>query len=234
MSKFPKRNPRLQDRDYPVLEHVRRYRITTPEVLHLMPEFADLERNAIMKVTSRLCDHEFLLSHPLYKSFTYFTLGRNGARVMGLETRHVGPLGPHALYRDYGVLAFCCLSPTRRERLRGSELEKEFPECWVKGRNVGIYFRDHHNSADLPGYIWVEAGGTTDHIFDVVSKNILDNKRQYPGLRKRIDEGAFALTVITYLEEKRNSIEMALARIKFPIYIRVEVIPELIHLLPSI
>jgi hypothetical protein len=229
-----RRNAHLQDRDYDILEHVMRYRITTPEVLHRMPEFADSERNAVTKVTSRLCENGFLLSFPLYKNYTYFTLGKNGARITYLPTRRVGPLGPQALYREYGMLAFCHLMGTPRERLRVKELEQKFRECFVKGCDVSHYYSERNGDVDIPAYVWVEGGGTVDHIFNVVSREILEKRRRHPGMRERIDEGRFALTVVTYNSEKREAIAGSLAKLRYPVYVRVEVIPELIHLLPPL
>jgi hypothetical protein len=104
----PSRNPRLQDRDLEILEHVMRYRMTTPEILH-RNFFSDSERNAVTKVTSRLSEHQFLQDYPLFGGQTYFSLGTRGAQVMGLSRRKVGPLGPQALFIEYGTLAFCCL-----------------------------------------------------------------------------------------------------------------------------
>jgi hypothetical protein len=79
----------------------------------------------------------------------------------------------------------------------------------------------------------VEAGGAPAHVLDVVSNNILGNRRHYPGMRERIDEGRYMVTVVTYNDEKRDAIAEVLKKLRYPVYIRVEVIPELIHLLPA-
>src|SRR5262245_60806711 len=98
MPRHPTRSPLLQERDQEILDHVMRYRLTTPEVLHRL-FFSDSERNAVTKVTSRLCQNEFLQSHVLYASHTYFTLAPQGAKLTGLARKKIGPLGPQSLFR---------------------------------------------------------------------------------------------------------------------------------------
>ena len=53
------RRPQLTDRDFRIFDHLRRYRLTTREILHQL-FFSDLDLTAFTKVTSRLVDGGYL------------------------------------------------------------------------------------------------------------------------------------------------------------------------------
>jgi len=233
MPRPPIRNPRLQDRDYDLLQHVLRYRLSTPEILHRL-FFQDSDRNAVTKVTSKLCVSQFLLSHQLYAGYTYFTLGRRGAKVVGMSRCKTGPLGPQALYREYGTLAFCCRSEMPRERLRTAEIMRRHPE-YISGRlDAGHYYLDEHESIVRLGYIWVEGAGEINHIVRTVQDAIIEQRRSVPALRQLIEEGRFVVSVVTLNDDKKSEIQRALNGLATTVFFRVEVVPELIHLLPSV
>lgn len=231
MARRPRHNPRLQDRDYDILEHVDRYRLTTPQILHQL-FFSDSDRNAVTKVTSRLCTDEFLAVHPLYGSNVYFTLGRRGAKLFRLAAGRVGAIGPQALYRDFGVLHFCCQAPTPREKLRFSDIQQKYPQAIAKGLDSSHYYVDHHDGISRLAYIWVEAAGTVAHITHKIRHDIIEHRRHVPVLRQLIDEGRFAVAIITYSDDKRAAIIDALRQVPTSAAFRVEVVPELRHLLP--
>lgn len=230
MARRPRQNPRLQDRDYELLEHVDRYHLSTPEILHRL-FFADSDRNAVTKVTSRLCADEFLCSHPLYGSNVYFTLGRRGAKSFGLAARRVGAIKPQPLYRDFGVLYFCCRGNVRREKLRFCDIQKEHSEIIGPGLDSSHYYIDQDAGTTRLAYIWVEGAGTTTHITNKIKQDIVGQRRGIPKLRQLIDEGKFAVAIVTISEEKRAAIVDALQRLPTTVAFRVESVPELIHLL---
>ncbi len=120
MAKRITKHPRLVDRDYDILDHLRRYRLTTREVLHRL-FFADCEPNAVTKVTSRLVDHGFLNRYELYTGRSYYVIGPESAKLLGISLKKCKPLGTQALPREYGILLFCCMTPTPRERLLVSD-----------------------------------------------------------------------------------------------------------------
>lgn len=211
-----------------------RYRITTPQVLHQL-FFPDSDRNAVTKVTSRLCAQEFLASHPLYGSNIYFSLGKNGARIFGLPARRVAkPLGPQALYREYGTLAFCCLGDTQREKIRVRELIERFPAVAARSLDASHYYLDVEGEKIRLGYIWVEAGGPIDHIVRTVRDEIIEERRRVPALNEFITNSKFVVAVVTMRPEKRVAIADALRRVVTTAMFRVEVVPELVHLLSGV
>lgn len=229
-------SPRYIDRNEAILEHVMRYRMTTPAVLHRL-FFEDSERNAVTKVTSRLCDQRMLASHCLHGSHVYFSLGKAGARHRGLRAGLVKPLGPQAIYREYGILSFCCLGQKLRTRLRFAEIYRDRPQLIAKHLDSSHYYldRESKDSGTRLGYIWVEAGGSTDHIIRTVQRKIIEPRLSVPTLRELIHRGQFLVAIVTYHEEKRRQILEALSGLRATtVTFRVEVFPELQHLLTEI
>jgi len=238
MTLRPRHNPRLRDRDHEILEHVMRYRITTPEVLR-QRFFPETDRTAVTKVTTRLCADEFLASYPLYERHIYFTLGRRGAKVCGLTPSKVGPLGPQSLYREFGTLLFCCRSTPERERIRFSQFQREFAPLVIGRLDASHYYVDRHQASDGKtidrlGFIWVEGAGSVDHIVRTLRNDIIEPRRQVPEFRRRIEAGLFLIAVVTISEDKRAQIRQALSGLVTPVFFRVAAVPELIHLLPSL
>lgn len=231
MPRRPRHHPLLQDRDYEILEHVDRYRLSTPEILHQL-FFDDSDRNAVTKVTSRLCADEFLQSHRLYGSNKYFTLGGAGAKRCRLAAKRVGAIGPQALYRDFGVLHYCCRADVPRQKLRFSEVQEKYPQAIAAGLDSSHYYIDLHDGISRLAYIWVEGAGTVAHITHKIKQDIIDSRRYVPALRNLIDEGRFAVAVVTFNDDKRLAILDGLRQIPTTVAFRVEVVPELTQLIP--
>ena len=232
MSLHPSHNPRLQERDEDILEHVRRYRLSTPEVLHRL-FFDDSERNAVTKVTTRLTELKFLENHPLFGANRYFTLGSLGARAMGRTQKNVGPLGPQALYRDFGALEFFCRANPPRTNFTVSELARDpkFAPLLARKIDSSHYYLDVEDGVNRLGYLWVEGGGPIEHIVRKVQQKIIDPRMSVPILANYIQTRRFVVAVVTCTEAKRALIADALRQIATPAHFRIEVVPDLIQLL---
>ncbi|MBS0261573.1 MAG: hypothetical protein JSS02_06405 [Planctomycetes bacterium] len=231
MPRHPSRNPRLQDRDYEILQHVLRYRITTPEVLHRL-FFDDSERNAVTKVTSRLISLDFLQSHPLFAGRTYLNLGSKGAKICGVSSRKTGSLGPQALYIEYGTLAYCQLGPVLRERMRVSDLSHRNPSLLARGLDSSHYYLDIDDGAKRFGLIRVDGGGDVAHVVRKCRQDI-EAREEIPAFRELIYQGAFLIAVVTLSDEKRAALERELRTVATPVAFRVEVVPDLRQLLAA-
>ena len=157
------KHPRLVDRDYEILDHLRRYRMTTREVLHRL-FFSDSELNAVTKVTSRLVDHGFLNRYELYSGRSYFVVGPESAKLFGLSPKKCKAIGTQALPREYGILLYCCMASTPRERLLVSELQQKIPNFTGKRSDCGHYYLDHDGENVRLAHIRVDQGGPPDHV----------------------------------------------------------------------
>lgn len=235
----PRNTPDLLrgDRNRDILEHVARYRLTTPPVLfNLFFEATLADDNAVTKVTSRLVERDFLRKFNLHGSYKYFTLGKRGAKTVGVKPKLVGkPLGSQALFRDYGTLRFCSARPTERELLKFSEINARYPELKHRKLDFKHYYLDQSGAEAELGYIWIDGGGDEAHIARKMQQDIIAPRLQVPGLREHIQQGRFTFAIVTLSDEKKLQILDALDQLRFvdPIIFRVEVVPELLPLLPS-
>lgn len=237
MTRRPRNNPRLPlERDWEILRHVMLYRLTTPEVLHKL-FFSDSERNAVTKVTSRLCALEFLESRSFFDRYIYFTLGRRGAKTQGIAYAKAGIRGAQSLYREYATLAFCMKNHRRRWRVRSGEFREKYPTLVLGRLDTSHYFLETSGEGDTQrerlGYIWADGGGGVDHIVRTLKNDVIETRRLAPDFRRLIDSGSFYVAVVTMTAGKAQDLIKAIPNIPHPVQFYVEVIPELIHILPG-
>ena len=226
MPRKPTKNPRLVDRDYEILDHLARYRLTTREVLHKL-YFDDSELNAVTKVTSRLTEHGFLNKYELAPGRSYFVMGPESARIMGVSPKKCKPIGPQALPKEYATLYFCCMNEPQRERLRVSELNKKFPDLMARKIDNSHYYLDRADDGTVRlAYLRIDQGGTRDHIARKCEKDIEDRQR-IPSFRELIETDRFLITVVTAREAKADLVRETLKRRSWPIRFRVSVVEEL-------
>ena len=164
----------------------------------------------------------------------YFALGKNGARIMGMPQARVKPLGQQAKYREFGTLMFCMRAREQRRRLRVSELHQLIPELAKSRLDAAHYYIDYDGQLRRLGYIWVEAGGPVDHIVRSVMKDIIEPRAQIPQLQGQMSLGKFIVAIVTMHENKCAEITASLAKLRTPVLFRVEAVPELAHLLPTL
>jgi hypothetical protein len=223
------KRPRLGDRDYEIFQHLLRYRLTTREVLHRLL-FADSEINAVTKVTSRLTKHGYLNRYELYTPRSYFVLGPQAAKILGVSPKKTNSLGPLALAREYGNLAYCCLAESPRERLLVSEIRERDPKFLQAKLDSSHYYLDDDGETVRLGYIRVDLGGPPDHVVRKCTED-LEDRYVHTGFRELIDQGRFLIGIVTGREEKKETIRDALRRHRWPIRFRVEVVSDLVHLI---
>ena len=216
---------KLSDRDYEILRHLKRYRVTTREVLGRL-FFRDSELNAVSKVVSRLEKGGYLSSHELASGTgrRYYTVGATACRLLGLSTRKAGPRGPQALLTDYAILLYCCGRETEsaRKRLAVSELASKQPNLLGKGMDAGRYVLETPAvGVSTLGFVRVDHGGDVAHIVRKCAADV-EKRAGIRSIRQLMDERRFVLVVVTASEDKRLEIRDALARRPWLVQFRVE------------
>lgn len=229
MPREPAKNPRLGDRDYEIFQHLLRYRLTTREILHQL-FFSDSEPNAATKVTSRLVLHDYLRRYDLFPPRSYFVVGPQAARFLGISSKKAASLGPQALMREYGTLAFCCLSKEPRQRLTVSELQQRYPQLLAGGLDSSHYYLDNDGQTTRLAYIRVDHGGPPDHVVRKCREDF-DARYRHEAFRPVIDNDRFLIAVVTATQEKATAIHEAIKRHNWAIRFRIEVVSDLIHLM---
>ena len=229
MTRKPADRPRLNDRDFEIFDHLRRYRLTTREILHRLL-LSDCELNAVTKVTSRLVRHEYLASFKLYTPRKYFMIGPKAARLIGISLSRIRELGPQALVQEYGTLEFCCGGEELRERLLVREIHQRNPDFLARHLDSSRYYLDHDSETVRLGFIRVDFGGELPHVIRKCREDV-DRRYRHPAFRELIDGQRFVIAIVTAREERKKDIHTALRRYEWPIHFRIEVVPNLVHLL---
>ena len=211
-----------------IFEHILRYRITVPEILHRL-YFDDSEPNAVTKVTSRLCKHGFLARHDFLSQRSYYTLGTEACKILGVSRKKTDALGSQALTTEFGTLAFCFQATPERYRLRVSDLQKRDETLLGKGLNSSHYYFDVTEEAQRLGMIRVEQGSTPSHIVRKCEHEL--NKRlAFPSFKNLIENDQFLIAIVTSTIQKHDQIHIQLRKKNWGIKFRIAVVPELIQL----
>jgi hypothetical protein len=223
------KNPKLVDRDYDILDHVSRYRLSTREVLHRL-YFNEAEMNAVTKVTSRLVDYGFLNRFELHSGKSYFVFGPEGAKLFGISPKKCRPLGPQSLICEYAILQFCCLSQDTRERLLVRELAAKLPNLTGKHLRAGYYYLDHNGERPRLSAMRVDHGADSAHIVRKARAD-LESLILNPAIRGLVETQRFMMAILTVTEQKVQDIQDSLLRHSWPIPFRVEAVPDLAPLM---
>ena len=232
MARRRTRNPQLRDRDWEILDHLARYHMTTPDVLHRLFWHDDDGRTAVTKVTSRLSDYGYLTRHSFIHPKSYFGLGPNGTKALGIPKSRSKHLGPQALCASYGVLAYCCLQEVRQERLTVRELQDHNPEYVQKGVESSPYYLHTEGERTSLAFIRVDGGGSVDHVVRKCKRDF-QRRHKLAAFRELIEQGRFDIAVVTGVvpqDAKAKEIEEALQCQNLPVRFHVASVPDLVEL----
>src|SRR5262249_54921321 len=136
--------PILAPVDEAILDHIRRYRMTTRRAVHRL-FFAQEEIASADRALRRLRRLDCVsVPRDLYRAPAgleqYFQLTERAAENLGEATDLARPIQPQTLGKVYGVLAFCCLQRTLRQRITLQEFQTSFPDLYRKGLPSANYY----------------------------------------------------------------------------------------------
>ncbi|MBI1315076.1 hypothetical protein GC176_27610 [bacterium] len=223
----------LSARDVVILDHIARYRISTPEVLHRL--FFDGSRaNAVTKVTSRLCDIQHLRRFPLYHPRTYFTLGPEAAKRLGLPVSRTRPLGPQSLPLEYGVLSCATRGQHHHQRLTTRELLELCPDLPAGLTEQPCCLDDSVTPPRLE-LIRVDLGGRPDHVARKCQADVR-SRSDVASIQQLMAAGRFRLFVVTGTLAKAGSITDSLQQHAWPegFLIQMFVVSDLLPLIAGV
>lgn len=221
----------LTDRDQEILEHVRRYRLTTTEALRkfFFPEAkAGAEKNVLRRLVG-----DYLQARPLYAKKVYYQLTPSAARTLGEPEELAEPLGPQALVRWYGVFAFCCLGAKEEVSVF---TRREFASAFLPfADHVDLtqshYYLDNDGATIRLGQIVVEQGGEYQRLINKC-RRIIERGREIPGLQEIIADELFVIALVIAEESKCQALSNQLRKNPLPTWCRIKVVPELSYLMP--
>ena len=226
------------ERDDAILEHLKRYHLTTPEVLHRL-FFGTAGLNAVRKVTGRLTRMGKIRPCTLFEQRKYFVLTPREAVRLG-EHRSIGRKFEYqGLVNAAGVLWFCVATDTRK--FTPKEFAEQFPELVIPGVRSGNYYIDVEETPEgshpsqgrksRMGFMLVDYGTSETTIVKKVRK-IIARGYTRPAFARLIQRGNFVIAIIAPSRGKVEAIKAALlAEPPSPVRFRVEVVPEMEGLL---
>ena len=232
------------ERDAAIFEHLRRYHLTTPEILHRL-FFPGVGLNAVRKVTGRLSRERRIRPCRLFDQRKYFILTPREAVRLGEHRSIARPFEYQGLVNAFGVLSYCVQTGTKK--FTPKEFHEMFPELVIPGVRLGNYYIDveespegsqsshdshpSHGRKSRLGFMLVDYGTSELTILKKLRK-IAARGFTLPAFTGLIQKGNFVNAVIAPTATKAEAIRAALlAEPPGFIRYRVEVVPDLGELL---
>jgi hypothetical protein len=215
-------------RDELILDHVRRYHLTTDEILASL-FFEGGSVRAARKVTTRLKAEGKLNRLRFIEGRVLCQLTPRAAEALGEHRSICRKFNYQGLVNAYGVLLFCAKFGV--DKFTAREFMERFPDLHRKGTRASNYYVDHAEGVKRLGFVQVDSGRDTTKLVRKVRK-IITRAYGVPNFAKLIQGGRFVITIVTPSSGKKTLIERALAEEPAsPVRYRVEVVDDLGHLL---
>lgn len=220
------------ERDDAILEHLRRYHLTTPEVLHRL-FFPGVGLNAVRKVTSRLIRERRIRRVPLFEQRIYFLLTHREAVRLGEHRCIAEPFEYQGIVNALAILCFCAANGV--QKFTPKEFAEKFPDLVLPGVRSSNYYREPEQTPEglkqRLAFIHVDYGISPNALLKKVRK-IPSRAYTLPAFAKLIQRGFFIVTVLTPTEAKAAEIRAVLSlEPPSPVRFRIQVVPELAELL---
>jgi hypothetical protein len=218
------RRKTLKAADIAVLEHVARYRLTTPTILSAA---LNLDEGASEMALQQLSESGALVSGNLtpHADLTVcFQLSPWGAEQLGHDASFARPLSRDARIECFAIAQFCCCGETFRQLYTKAEFVDKFRALWHRGQPVRYYLEPCEGDRPRLAFLKVDThgAGQWDRIIDSCARFLhqrIDVHRAKPEFRSQVAafaelvrQGRFQFSILTALPEKQRAIEIELDR----------------------
>lgn len=221
---------KLTERDVEILGHIRRFRMTTSDVLHRL-FFKGNEIDAVKSWVRRLRDADYLQTADLITPRKYLYLRPKAVRKLyGESGKMAKALGVFALARQFGILSFCCLGETAHRKLTVFEFKDMFPSLADNSLPKDFYYVDKSGATQRLGFIYVDHGCANERIYQRYRHIVAQRYRIAAWRQEVIEPDRFTVAIVTAKPEKKKRIEEVFAERKPMVPYCVEAVPDLIHL----
>ena len=212
------------DRDEAILDHIRRYHLSTTETLR-RKFFPEANEATVRQVVARLIREQKIRSFDLFDNRKYYVLTAREA-VARKEHRSISrPFNYQGFVRAYAVLWFCVAHGV--EIFTPREFEAQFPDLLMRGVQSRNYYVEPSESGNRLGFILVDYG-TSPETLQRKLRHIIARGYSLPSFTRLIQRGKFVVAILTANEEKKALIRKQIEADP-PTFakIRIEAIPEL-------
>lgn len=227
----------LTPKQFAVLKHIRRFRMTTTEATHRFV-YPDKTVTAAESAIKRLMHAGFIASATLFarnrgkKKPYYYLLASRAEAVFADSPKTAGPLGVAALVERYGVLMFCYRDP-RRVKLTPTFFARRYPQLVAKTIPIRNYYGDtDDHGVNRIGYVHVNRAASVERTLHAFNRTVIGKRREHPAWRTEIfSRNLFTLGIVTGTEEKAKAFAEGLAESWPNILVRIEVVPEIFRMI---
>ncbi|MBI3782849.1 MAG: hypothetical protein HY270_05545 [Deltaproteobacteria bacterium] len=177
---------RLNERDMQILSHLRRYRLSTIEVLHGL-FFPDTREDAVKSTLKRLKGENYVASQKLFPrgNEVYYHLAPAAVPALGISPASSLKPSEKYVFEAYAQLLFCCTGDAHRPRFSQDEFEECFPGFINQAPDFANRFQydayyldiDEHGMRRL-GRILVDRGDS--NLFNLFTRAVDVADRAYP------------------------------------------------------
>lgn len=232
-------NPQQRD----ILEHVFRYRLTTPQVLADCPRISlstlpiakdalqELEQGGWLQM-GRLTPHA--------ESSPFFYLTPRAATELGQDEIMAKEPSREMRIEAFAIARFCCCGDSFRELFTKQEFVERFASIWYPGQPVRYYLEPTPSGDVRLAFLKVDKGGPSrwDRIIESCQRFMAKrttssqtNPQFQPHVeefRNLVESGRFQISLLTSLPEKRDAILQALDVLETSHGVRPPIVPYVI------
>lgn len=206
-----------------ILQHVFRYRLTTPEIVAACAKLAPETVAAAEALLETLVANQWLQTAPLTPhdpAWRFYYLTPKAAVELGQDEIVAKEPSRELRIESYAIARFCCCSQPFRELFTKEEFIAKFASIWYPGQPVRYYLEPDGAGEVRLAFLKVDKGGPSrwDRVVEscqrFLSKRTTRSNPQYHGqvdaFRELVDTGRFQISLLTSLPEKREAIQQAL------------------------
>lgn len=224
-------NTPLDQAEAALMEHIRCFRITTPEHANTLCGLASLD--ATTAAITALRGRGLLNVGQLFSGLNCYSLSRAGFQSLQASAEEMKAISPRAIIEAYGILSFCAASPNRQKLTRETFLAR-FPELAIRGAVQGNYYLDSDERISKLGFIAVDHGENINRVIHRLEHKIVRRRAEIPIWAANFvsqENPHFLLAFVTPSAWKANKFTEYFQK-TFPyLPLRPEIVPELFKIL---
>jgi hypothetical protein len=219
----------LTARDRKILQCVHRNRLGSDDIFR-QKFFVGVQSNRpARKVSKRLVERRFLREFALAPGEFYYVLAPRGARAIGVKPKEPRPFTEQSLPSALAVAHYCTANGVHR--ITAQEFVTRFPEFCRRGMRSSGYFMAQDPDGLRLGFFLIDRGSTPRRMRGKIHK-VIAKRYRIRLFASLIQGGRFVVVILTGYPEKKQELESFISRWhRGPVQVRVEVVPELGHLL---
>ena len=208
-----------------ILEHVFRYRLTTPQIVAGCSKLSQSDLPAADEALDKLTSDGWLHSDQLSPhdaAKRYFYLTPKAATFLGQDEVISKQPSRELRIESFAIATFCCGSDSFRELFTKQEFIEKFAALWYPGQPIRYYLEPTTDGDVRLAFLKVDKGGASrwDRVIESCQRFLTKRTTrsqanpqyhcQVDAFRELLDSGRFQISLLTSLPDKQDSIIQSL------------------------